>query len=88
MPEILYQSAIVALSAAFIILFLNKTGLRIKFRDYNDKIGISIVADMLDCDFCLSFWTCFALTIGFWTFGWEPHFIVAFCAAPVTRFLL
>ena len=88
MPEILYQSAIVALLAAFIILFLNKTGLRIKFRDYNDKIGISIVADMLDCDFCLSFWTCFCVAMALLLLGFEISMLVPFCATPITRYLL
>ena len=46
----LYQAIVVALIAAFVILFLGKTGLRTKFRDFNDKLGISLVADMLDCD--------------------------------------
>ena len=84
----LYQAIIVALIATFIILFLNKTGLRIKFRDWNDKAGISIVADMLDCDFCLSFWTCLIIAIYLWTFGYEPHFLVILCAPPITRYLL
>ena len=84
----LCQAIIVALTAAFIILFLNKTGLRIKFRDWDDKVGISIVADMLDCDFCLSFWTCFIVAICLWTFRCEPHFLVIFCAPPITRYLL
>lgn len=84
----LYQIIIVALVAAFIILFLGKTGLRTKFRDWNDKIGISIAADMLDCDFCFSFWTCLFVALSFWAFGYEPHFLVLLCAPPITRYLL
>lgn len=84
----LYQAIVVALIAAFVILFLGKTGLRTKFRDFNDKLGISLVADMLDCDFCLSFWTCLFIAIGLWTVGWEPHILVIFCAPPITRYLL
>ena len=84
----LCQAIIVALIAAFVILFLGKTGLRTKLRDYYDKIGISILADMLDCDFCLSFWTCLIITICLWTFGYEPYFLVLFCAPPITRYLL
>ena len=84
----LYQTIIVALTAAFIILFLNKIGYRIKFRDWNDKKGISIVADMLDCDFCFSFWTCLVVALCLWIFGYEEHVLVLFCAPPITRYLL
>lgn len=84
----LCQAIVVALIAAFIILFLGKTCLRTKFRDWNDKVGISIVADMLDCDFCLSFWTCLIVAMCLWTFGYEQHFLVIFCAPPITRYLL
>ncbi len=82
------QAIIVALIAAFIILFLGKTELRTKFRDFNDRLGISLVADMLDCDFCLSFWTCLFIAISFWSICWEPHLLVIFCAPPITRYLL
>ena len=85
----LYQAIVVALIAAFIILFLGKTGLRIKLRDYYDKIGISIIADMLDCDFCLSFWTCLVIDmILLCAFGYKPDFLVLLCAPPITRYLL
>lgn len=84
----LYQTIVVALIAAFIILFLGKTGLRTKLRDYCDKIGIAILADMLDCDFCLSFWTCFVVAMFLWTFGYKQDFLVLFCAPPITRYLL
>lgn len=84
----IYQIIVVALIAAFIILFLGKTGLRTKLRDYYDKIGISILADMLDCDFCLSFWTCLVVAMFLWTFGYKPDFLVLFCAPPITRYLL
>lgn len=74
--------------AAFVILLLGKTGLRTKFRDYYDKIGISVLADMLDCDFCLSFWTCLIIAMFLWAFGYKPDFLVLFCAPPITRYLL
>ena len=83
------QAIIVALIAAFIILFLGKTGLRTKFRDFNDEIGITVLADMLDCDFCLSFWTCLVIATLLWVlFGYKPDFLVLFCAPPITRYLL
>ena len=84
----LYQAVVVALIAAFIILFLGKTGLRTKLRDYYDKLGITILANMLDCDFCLSFWTCLVVAMFLWTFGYKPDFLVLFCAPPITRYLL
>ena len=84
-----YQAIVIALMAAFVILFLGKTGLRTKFRDYYDKIGISVLADMLDCDFCLSFWTCLVIAMLLWIlFGYKPDFLVLFCAPPITRYLL
>lgn len=88
MPEIC-QIIKVALIAAFIILFLGKTGLRTKLRDYFDTKRISLLADMLDCDFCLSFWICFCIALGLLVFGYEMHLIItAMCAAPITRFIL
>ena len=84
----LYQAIVVALIAAFIILFLGKTGLRTKLRDYYDKVGISILADMLDCDFCLSFWTCLVIAMLLWAFDYKPDFLVLLCAPPITRYLL
>ena len=87
MPTI-YQIAVIALLAAFIILFLGKTELRIKMRNWCDKEGITIVADMLECDFCLSFWICTCLALGFLVLGYEISFFIPFCAAPITRFLL
>lgn len=83
-----YQIVIVALVAAFIILVLGKTGLRDKIRDYCDKVGIPVVAEMLECDFCLSFWTCVFVALCFWALAWEPHLLVIFCAPPITRYLL
>ena len=79
----------IALVATFIILFLGKTGLRTKLRDWSDAKGISLLADMLDCDFCLSFWVCFCLACGLTVFGYEIYVIsTAICASPITRFLL
>ena len=88
MPEI-YQIIIVALFAAFIILFLGKTGLRTKIRDWFDMKGVSIFADMLECDFCLSFWVCLCLACGLAVFGYEIYVVAtAICASPITLFLL
>lgn len=43
----------VALATAFIILFLSKSGLRDKAILY---CKVDVFAEMLGCDFCLSFW--------------------------------
>ena len=76
----------IALIASFIILFLGKTGLREKIRNYFDEKNIIYVANMIDCDFCLSFWMCVCvymlLSIA------DGHFmslIALICAAPLTR---
>lgn len=88
MSEI-YQIVVIATMAAFIILFLGKTGLREKLRDYHDKMGIKIVADMLDCDFCLSFWTCFMLVVIATTLTNDVRWLAAImCSPPLTRVLL
>lgn len=85
----LYQITIVALLAAFIISLLGKSGLREKMRNYFDDNKITIIADMLDCDFCISFWTsviisslCLFITNDY------SFIIVPFCATPITRYLL
>ena len=84
----IHQTIAVALVAAFIILFLGKTGLRTKLRDFSDKNGILPIANMLDCDFCLSFWTCLLVTMCLWANHEEPHLLVIFCAPPITRYIL
>lgn len=85
----LYQIIVVALLAAFIISLLGKSGLREKMRNYFDDNTITIVADMLDCDFCISFWMsviisslCLFITNDY------SFIIVPFCATPITRYLL
>lgn len=88
MSEI-YQITVISTIAAFIILFLGKTGWRNRIRDYYDKVGIGIIADMLDCDFCLSFWTCFILILLITALtGDKSWYIAVFCAPPITRVLL
>ena len=87
MPTI-YQIIIIALLVAFIILLMNRTGARIKLRDFNDKIGISIIAEMLDCDFCLSFWLSVFITLIFRVLGYDISFLIPFCTTPIVRYLL
>ena len=88
MPTI-YQIILVALITAFIILFLNKTELRTKLRDFFDSKKINLLAELIDCDFCLSFWICLCVALGFMLLSYELTFIFTpFFATPITRFLL
>lgn len=85
----LYQITVVALLAAFLISLLGKSGLREKMRNCFDNNKITIIADMLDCDFCISFWTCVVISslCSFITNDYS-FIIVPFCATPITRYLL
>ena len=88
MPEIC-KIIIVALGAAFIVLLMNKTGLREKMRDALDLKGVKFIPDMLDCDFCISFWSavviCFVASIFTLDFTWI--FIPVF-SSPLTRYFI
>lgn len=91
MSEVVCQIIIVALIAAFIILFANKTELRWALRNYFDSYKITrIVANMLDCDFCLSFWTCFIISLIFFAINGNIILLVLVpvCAAPITRYII
>lgn len=78
----------IALIAAFIILFIGKTGLRYRLRDIFDKIGLTVVADMLDCDFCISFWTCLIVALCLCAGEYEFSILTIICSTPITRMLL
>ena len=84
----LYQTVILALVVAFIVLFLNKTGFRIKLRDYFDLHNLYKVAEMLDCDFCTCFWTAFVLVFILQIIGIDVNILTAICATPLARYLL
>lgn len=93
MPEI-YKIIVIAfvlsLAVAFIILFGNKTELRYKLRDIFDREGVSLIAKMLDCDFCLSFWLLVLATMIFGVISGEGLclLLIPFIATPLTRFWL
>ena len=87
MSEI-HQIVIVALLSAFVVLFIGKTGLREKMRNHFDSIGATPMASMLDCDFCLSFWICLAISFIFWIVFKDVSVVVPVCATPVTRYLI
>lgn len=85
----IYQTVIVALLSAFIILVLSKTNIRYKLRDLCDVKKLNYISEMLDCDFCFGFWLavliaviCFAITL-------QCNWLIApFLSAPLTRLLV
>ena len=69
MPTI-HQIIFVALFSAFIILGAMKPEITYKLRDYFDilsnrteKKQFKLISDMLDCDYCLSFWLSLSIAI-------------------------
>lgn len=88
MSEI-YKIALTALIVAFAILVLTKTGLRDKTRDAFDLKQIAFMAEMIDCDLCLSFWlsvcTCISVAIYSGDISW---IYVPVFSTPLTRILL
>lgn len=88
MPTI-YQIIIVALLAAFTVLTLTKNGFRENVRNLCDELDFSLVAKMLDCDFCFSFWlSLFICLILVYIFDDISYMLVPIFSTPITRFLL
>lgn len=82
MEALVFAAVIVALLAAFVILFLARTGAREWMQVHSPKL----LADMFSCDFCLSWWICLFLAIILvpsWT-----AIVIAILATPLTRYLL
>ena len=87
MSAIYYLTIVVliALAATFIIQFAEKRGYRDRAID-NTK---GLLQEMLECDFCLGFWTSLILSIlvlivlGNWWILFAPVF-----TTPIIRFLL
>lgn len=88
MPTI-YQIIITALAAAFLVSFATASDARYEIRDWCDTKKLSIIAKMLDCDFCFSFWTnlIVAIIISIVTQD-ASYLLVPIFSAPITRFLL
>lgn len=77
---------LLGLSATFIILLITKWGIREKVQIYGPKL----ISDMFNCDFCLSFWICFVLSVILFTFvdrDWIVLFYPIF-ASPIVRKML
>lgn len=87
--QIIALAILISLIVAFIVLFLNKTTIRYKLRDYADLYKVSLIAKMLDCDFCLCFWLAVVLSIFvFLLFGNLLFLFIPILSTPISRFLL
>lgn len=85
----LYKIIEVALIATFVILFMTKTNTRFIFMNYCDSKKFHIIAEMLNCDFCFSFWISFIISCVYAlvTNDITCLFIPIF-SSPIIRFLL
>lgn len=85
----LYQIVLIALFSVFVELFMSKSGSRYWLRDQCDYIGFTIVAKMLDCDFCLGFWLSVITSIAMVMITLDLSYIyVPVFATPIIRFLV
>lgn len=79
-------SIIVSAFVAFIILLIEKIGLRAYLIE---TITIEPLSKMLTCDFCLSFWLSFVISlILFIITDNEFLLFIPFISTPLTRILL
>ena len=76
---------IISLTAAFVILFITKIGIRNWLAERSPKL----IYEMLNCDFCLSFWVGLAITLIVIAIGADWYYIfLPVLTTPITRFLL
>lgn len=76
---------IISLISAFVILFITKTG----YRTWLSERAPKLIYEMLNCDFCLSFWISVVVTLAFMTLGLPWYYIfLPVLTTPITRFLL
>ena len=88
MPTI-YQTAIVALLAAFTILVLSKTDIRYKLRDICDTKKLKYISKMLDCDFCFGFWLAVLIAVISFAITLQCNWLITpFLSAPLIRLLV
>lgn len=79
----------IALFSAFIILVLSRMGIRYWLRDQCDEIGFTLVAKMLDCDLCLSFWLSLLISVVLVYITLDPSwFFVPIFATPLIRYIV
>lgn len=86
---ILKNALLIAGIASFILLFMEKTGLR----NYIINKSPILISKLFSCDFCLSFWTClFFAILGSFIPLFElriwMRIISVLIATPLTRVLL
>lgn len=74
-----------ATAAAFLIMLLEKLGIRNAIIEYGPKL----LSQLFSCDFCLSWWTCLiiASTNAIVLHDWH-YALVALFATPITRKLI
>lgn len=83
--SVLHQIVIVALIAAFTILFISRIGLR----DFIIMRSPKPISELFSCDFCLCFWIGLTITlIAHFVVGWPFTFILPACSTPIARYLL
>jgi hypothetical protein len=91
MPTI-YQIALVACFSAFIILILGKTEIRYKFRDLclqKDLKFCRLLAEMLECDLCISFWISVVISTVLAIFARETGLLlIPMFSTPITRLMI
>lgn len=84
---VLHQIVIVALIAAFTILFISRIGLR----DFIIMRSPKPISELFSCDFCLCFWISVLIsTILFLRQSpYDALFIfIPICSTPIARYLL
>ena len=85
----LYQIILIALFSTFVELFMSKSGFRYWLRDQCDYIDFTLIAKMLDCDFCLGFWLSVIISTVMVLITLDPsYFYVPVFATPIIRFLI
>lgn len=86
MPTFFYLTMFVALIATFVILFISKTGIR----DFVVlRVKYKLIADLFECDFCLSFWIAVVLAIIIsFVFNNFYYIVIPVFSAPISRKLL
>lgn len=77
--------AVISLAAAFIILLIEKIGLR----NYIIATAPKLISELFECDFCLSFWTSLILAIILAIFFGDMSILfIPLLSTPITRILI
>lgn len=77
--------AVISLAAAFIILLIEKIGLR----NYIIATAPKLISELFECDFCLSFWTSLILAIILAIFFEDMSILfISLLSTPITRILI